>query len=57
MSGEASAPSDKTVREMHSRAWSLETLRAGLDAVSYQQIKDEIKDGDLKDSFVRAHLT
>ena len=49
MSGQASAPSEKKIVDMPSRAWSLETLKAGLDAVAYQQIKDETIDADLQD--------
>ena len=49
MSGESGAPTASELLGMPSRAWSLETLRAGLAAVEFQQVKDELLDHDLKD--------
>ncbi|CAE7893247.1 unnamed protein product [Symbiodinium necroappetens] len=34
---------------MPSRAWSLDTLRLGLDAVELQQVKEEVLDRDIKE--------
>ena len=49
MSGESGAPSAPELSGMPSRAWSLETLRAGLEAVEFQQVKDELLNYDLQD--------
>ena len=36
-------------KDMPSRAWSLDTLRLGLDTVELQQVKEEVLDRDIKD--------
>ena len=41
---------DKSLQKaMPSRAWSLETLRGGLDTVELQHVKEEVIDRDIKD--------
>ena len=44
---QSGASSDRM--RLHSKAWSLETLQAGLEAVQQQRVKEERIDRDIKD--------
>ena len=42
----------KVLQDMPSKAWSMETLRMGLDTIELQQVKEESIDRDIQDTHI-----